>query len=259
MTTPKKPAYDVPAARKAIRLLELLCDSPEPLGIAEIARRLELNKNMVFRLVRTLVDEGWLVAENETTYRVGLLPLYHLSKPVQRIDVVAAAEGPLKELREKTGECVYLSVRDGDRCVCMAHRDSRHETQMSGRVGGRYLLHCGAPGKVLLAHTDKKEYDQIAAAGFERQTPATICDPDALWDHLQGVVRQGYAIDNEEYLRGMLCLAAPVYNYTETVVAGIGVTTLTLHHTAESMIEQCKAAVREAARKISIALGYPGK
>ena len=58
-----KASYDVPAVRKAIRLLEVLCDSPRAMGVSELAQKLDLNKNMVFRLLRTLCEEGWVTQE----------------------------------------------------------------------------------------------------------------------------------------------------------------------------------------------------
>ena len=59
-----KASYDVPAVRKAIRLLEVLCDTPRAMGVTELAQQLEMNKNMVFRLLRTLCEEGWVVQED---------------------------------------------------------------------------------------------------------------------------------------------------------------------------------------------------
>jgi IclR family transcriptional regulator, KDG regulon repressor len=251
-----KSSYDVPAVRKAIRLLELLCESPEPLGITEIGRRLDLNKNMVFRLVRTLCDEGWLVVENETTYRVGLLPFHHLSKSLRHIDLVAAAEGPVRELWEKTGEGTYFSIRDNDRVVGLIHHNSRREVMVAGRVGGRFLLHCGAPGKVLLAHAERSLFDKLAKEGFSRQTDRTICNPKKLRHELDQVVKLGHAIDREEYLHGMLCYAVPVLDHNGSVVASVGITTLTLFHSVESMVDELGPIVNATGEKISRTLGF---
>ena len=70
-----KSSYDAPAARNAVRVIELLCESERPLGVREVARRLELNSNMVFRLMRTLHRQGWVVPDEDgTKYAMSLRP-----------------------------------------------------------------------------------------------------------------------------------------------------------------------------------------
>lgn len=257
-TSQRANAYEAPALRKAVRLLELLCEAAEPLSIAELSQQLDLNKHMLLRLLGTLCDEGWVVQEEGPTYRISLVPLYHFSKPISRLDVVTAAEEPLDELWEATGETTYMSIRDGDWSMGVIIRQTRRDIQVAGRIGARLMTHCCAPGKVLLAHAEPALFERLARAGFAQQTERTICDPAELRRHLDGVVRQGYATDNEEYLRGMLCLAAPVFDYTGRVVAAVGITTLTMYHTYESMLEAYRAPVLATSRKISRALGHVG-
>jgi IclR family transcriptional regulator, KDG regulon repressor len=252
-------AYDAPALRKGIRLLELLCESNRSLGVAEISRHLDLNKHMVLRLLGTLCDEGWVVAEPGPVYRVSLLPLSHFSKPLGQTDVVRAAEGAIDELWEATGESTYLAVCDAGRSVGMVLRPSRRDVQVVARPGARMLMHCSAPGKVLLAHAEPAMFDQLAAEGFARKTENTLCDPNRLRADLDEIVRLGYGVDNEEYLRGNLCLAAPIFDYTSKVIAAVGITTLTLYHTLESMLDAYVTPVTAAGRRISAAMGYRGE
>ena len=251
-------AYEAPALRKGIRLLELLCQATKPLSVAQISQRLELNKHMVVRLLGTLCDEGWVVQEQGPVYGISLTPLYHFSKPISRMDVVTAAEQPIDELWEATGETTYMSVRDGHWSMGVIVRQARRDVQVAGRVGSRLLMHCCAPGKVLLAYAEPELLQELARKGLARQTDQTICDPDELRRHLDVVRQQGYATDNEEYLRGMLCLAAPVLDYRDQVVASVGITTLTMFHTHESMLREYTEPALAACRKISRTLGYPG-
>jgi IclR family acetate operon transcriptional repressor len=251
-------SYEAPALRKAVRLLELLCEASEPLSVAQISQRLDLNKHMLLRLLGTLCDEGWVVQEEGPVYRVSLVPLSHFSKPISRLSVVTAAEEPIDELWEATGESSYLAIRDGDRSMGVILRQSRRDVQVGGRIGVRLMMHSCAPGKVLLAHAEPSLVAHLVEAGLTRHTDRTICDPAVLGEHLEQIVRQGYATDNEEYLRGMLCLAAPVFDYTGRVVASVGITTLTMYHTHESMLEAYAGLVIATGRKISRTLGHLG-
>ena len=262
MATSKSPrrtnAYEAPALRKGIRLLQLLCEATKPLSVARISQALGLNKHMVLRILGTLCDEGWVVQEEGPVYRVSLLPLHHFSKPVGRMDVVTAAEEPLDALWEATGETTYMSIRDDQWSMGVVVRQTRRDVQVAGRIGSRLLMHCCAPGKVLLAHSEPELFERLARQGFERQTEHTICDPTELRRHLEVVVRQGYATDNEEYLRGMLCLASPVFDGQGRAVAAVGITTLTMFHSHASMVEEYRGPVLAACRKISLALGHAG-
>lgn len=251
-------SYQAPALRKGVRLLELLCQASEPLTVAEISRSLRLNKHMVLRLLGTLCEDGWVVEEAGPAYRVSLLPLYHFSKPISRLDVVTAAEGPIDALWQATGETTYLSVRDGDRSMGVILRSTRRDVQVTGRIGVRLTMHSCAPGKVLLAHGEPGLMERLTAEGFARHTERTLCDPAQLAEHLTEVVRLGYATDNEEYLRGMLCLAGPVFDYTGRIVGSVGVTTLTMYHTHASMRAAYTEPVLAACRKISRTLGHAG-
>lgn len=251
-----KTSYEVPGARKAIRLIELLCDSPIPLGVAEISRRLELNKNMVFRLLRTLHSEGWITTDGDAAYSMSLLPFSILSKPVHRMDVVTAAWDPLRLLWEELGENITLSGLDGDRAISLSQLNSRREVMIAARTGGRFLLHCGAGGKVLLAHSPDSLFEHLEKEGFERKTANTICDPVALKAEMKQILEQGYALDREEYLNGLICYSAPIFDFNKTVVAAVVVSTLTLFHTVDSMIEEIGPPTQEAAKKISQKLGF---
>lgn len=248
-------AYDAPALRKGIRLLELLCEATGPLSVAQLSHRLGLNKHMILRLLGTLCDEGWVVQEEGPVYRLSLVPLHHLSKPVSRMDVVAAAEEPIAELWETTGEATYMSICDGDRSMGVLVRQTQRDVQVAGRIGARLLMHCCAPGKVLLAFGDPQLFERLTRGGFARQTGKTIADPVELAEHLKLIVRQGYATDDEEYLPGMICLAGPVFDYTGRVVASIGITTLTLYHTHDSMVTDCAVPVLAACQRVSLTLG----
>jgi len=251
--------YDVPALRQGIRLVELLCVSDRPLGVSQIGEALGINKSMVFRLLQTLVRSGWVIREGERqTYRMGLRPFHYASQPVERMDLAAAAAGPLRALWEATGESTYLGVLDDDRVLYLEHRNATGPVRIAGRVGGRYLLHCSAPGKVLLAHAGEELFRRLVRRGLERQTPRTICRPDVLRRQLREVVRRGFAVDLEEYAPGCLCYAAPVRDHAGRVVAALGVSVLTLHYTPERMSHRLGPRVREAAEAVSRTLGFEG-
>ena len=248
-----------PAVRNAIRIVELLCDSEDALGVTEIAQRAGVNKNMAFRVLHTLRDLGWVVQdESSAKYRMSLRAFHYVSKPVARMDLKAASVEPVRDLWRRTGESTYLGVLDGDAVLYLEHLDATGPVHIAGTVGGRYALHCSAPGKMVLAHTRDELLKRLAERGFARQSRGTITDAKKLKRELAAVREQGYALDIEEYADGLMCFAAPVCDYTGEVVGVVGISVLTLYYSRKRMETECGPVVLEAARRISEALGCPG-
>jgi IclR family transcriptional regulator, KDG regulon repressor len=251
--------YFIPAVARATELLERLSASHVPLGVSELSRELGTNKNMVFRLLHTLEKQGWIVQEDGPKYRVSLRPYCFFSRPVQRMGLREAAAAPLRELWEQTGEACYLAILDDDRCLFIEHLDSTREVRAQGRVGGRYQLHCCAPGKVLLAHAGRKLIDRTLGRPLEPNTVATITDNEELRRELASVVDRGYALDLEEYSRGMMCLAAPIADAHGQVIGALGITGLTIHYTQAELVSVFGPRVLRAAAEAAENLGSPPK
>ena len=234
----RKPKYDAPAVRSALRILEVLCSAGEPLGVSEISRAIHENKSMTYRLLATLRDEGWVAAEEPgPRYRVTLVPFQVVSQAIRGLDIRTAAAGPLRALWDELGESVYLAVRHEDMALYIEHLDSRQNVRIAGMLGGRYPLHCTAPGKVLLAHAGPAFFEQLVTKGLERLTENTLTSPDALEEDLASVRRCGWALDNEEFGRGILCFAVPIFDHTGNVVAAIGTSVSTVAQSKQTLID----------------------
>ena len=248
-------SYEIPAVKRAVALIEHLCGSDRAMGVTDLSRALDINKNMVFRLLKTLHAVGWVVQEEGPKYRMSLRPFHYASKPASRLDLRTAGLGPLEELWEETEERGYLGVLDGDRVLYLAHLDGVGDISIAGHVGGRYVLNCSAPGKVLLAYAGEKLFDRLAQEGFERHTENTLCEADELRQNLAEVRRQGYALDIEEYARGLMCFAAPIYDYSDEVVGAVGLSVLTLHYDLEEMMQDLGPKVLRTALTVSLRMG----
>ena len=252
-----KSNYDVPAANKAIRLIEFLCESPNSLGVSDISKALGINKNMVFRLLHTLEKCDWVIRELEgTKYRIGLRPFHYASKPVSRMNLKTAAAEPLQELWSKTGESTYLGILDEDKVLYLDHLDATRNVKIAGVVGGRYDLHGSAPGKVLMAYADDDVLDNLLSKKLPQLTSHTITDPARLRKHLAQIRKDGFATDFQETADGGLCFAVPIYNYNNKVIGTVGVSVLMLHYTMDEVKEKLGPHIIKAGKKISIAMGY---
>jgi len=250
--------YDAPAVRLAVRLIEFLADAGQPAGVTDAARAIGTNKNMAYRLLATLAREDWVrAAPDGAGYALTLQPFRSVGKVVNRMDLVAAAEGPMRDLHAALDEYVYLGVLHKDRVMFV--RDLRPRSkpvQIGGGVGFHYPLHDNAPGKALLAWGGEALFGRIAGRGLPRTTPRTITDPRRLRAHLEAVRRRGYATDLEENVKGVICLAAPVFDRAGAIAGTVGITVLSAFYTVSDLTRKLGPAVVAAGRRISSALGY---
>jgi len=257
----KKAAYDVPGLRAGVLISRLLCESPKPLGLAELCQASGLSKHMVYRCLQTLLAEGILVETGEgPKYEPSLLSFHYNSLPVARMTVTRAAEERLHKLWEELNECVYLGVLHDNRILYLVHHEGCREIRSGGgRMGGRYLLHADGAGKVLAAYADSALRERLIAEGLEKLTPNTHAERKSFLAEMTRVYKQGFAVDNEEYIKGVICFGAPVFNYAGQVTGAICCSVLTMHYTIKELEEKLGPKVLDCAKRISLAMGWKGK
>lgn len=246
-----------PAVEASAKIVTFLAECGQETGISEISRETGINKNMVFRILNTLEQSGWVYRNGQ---RYGLtLTLFRLaSKPLSRLSLNTAATPILYDLLNKTGESTYLGIRNGDKVLYLQHLDGVKDVRVAGRVGGEYGLYCSAPGKVLLAHADEDFIEEYTAGSFDKTGKNTITDRSELLRELENVRRNGYATDKEEFGNGITCVAAPIYDYSGKVIATVGCSAFTVNENHREIIEKNLPHVLSAAKQLSLILGAKG-
>jgi IclR family KDG regulon transcriptional repressor len=209
----------------AARLLKVFLSREKEIGVSELARRLDLGKSTVHRLLTTLVGEG-LVEKNPTTgaYRLGLV-MYELGQAVRvHMDLHAAVGPVLEALREETRESCQVGVLDGHEVVYVDRLESSQSLRLFTETGRRVPVHTTSSGKVLLAHLSPDELDAVLdVAPLTRMTARSITDPAVLRDELAQIRARGWAEAVEEREVGIASVAAPVVGEAGEVVAAISI------------------------------------
>ena len=256
-----KSDYMIHTVRNALRVLEEFRDEAE-LGVTELARRLGLHKNNVFRILATLEQQGYVeqVGENEA-YRLGVRCLelgraYGASRSLLRL-----ARPVLEELVRGSGESAHIGeLRDFE----VVHLDGEQGVQLvqTGlRVGRTLPAYCTALGKVMLAGVrpeDQERFDREVLAGevLGARTPRTLTDRDKLLEHLHSVSTQGFAVDIEECERGLCCAAAPVFDASGRLVAAVSISGPAFRLPEDALQRVAVPAVQAAAQQLSRQLGF---
>ena len=243
--------YMVPALERGLRILELLAGHPEGLMMNEM-NALELPSASLYRMLVTLNELGYIIRDDNDRSRLGrkLLTLGYSS-----MDEGALAEkafGPMRELRDRTGETVMLGVLYGTEGVVIESVKSTRAVCVSVRIGHHYPLHTAAPAKAMLAYLPDEEHKKILKSiVYTKFTENTIPDADAFERELKDIRKSGIAYDRGEELRELRCAGAPVLNASGYPVAAIWI------GGPESRLDEttlCEygAFVKETAEKITL-------
>ncbi len=244
--------YRIPSLERALEVLEHLDRRPEGRTLVDLARGLGLPKNSVFRITTTLLRHGYLDRDPESKR-------LSLSRKVLALGYGAAsggglvrcALGPMQDLRDAARETVVLSLLvDGEGFV-LDQVQGTHPFRFVAEPGARQPLHASASAKAILAFLPEGEREALLGrAKLARLTPRTLTTPKALREELRRVRRQGYALDRQEHMRGVHCVAAPVLDRHGRPAASITVTG-PADRLPESAMDALGRKVRKCANQVS--------
>jgi len=202
-------AGGVQSVHRTLDVLEALAGHGGRLPVAEIAAVTGLPVPTAHRLLRTLVDRGYLRQLPDRSYALGfrLVPLGAAANVLVGSDV----DGVLRELVGELGETANVAVLSGHQAEYVAQAPSRYTMRMFTEIGRRVDLHSTGVGKALLARLDTAAVsDVVRRQGLPRHTEHTIVTEIALRAELDRIRGEGYAIDDEEQEIGVRCVAVAV-------------------------------------------------
>ena len=158
--------YLVQPVLKAMQVLQLVCEAPEPVSLNQLVRDAALPKTTVFRYLRTLATLGFVEHNAEADrYRpgIGLWRLSHSSSPYETLR--QAGKPHMKRLRQRFNETINLGVLSGGEVVYLDVLESERSLRMQSSVGATDPLHSTALGKVFLAFRPPSQRAMLDSAG----------------------------------------------------------------------------------------------
>jgi DNA-binding IclR family transcriptional regulator len=206
------------SAERVLALLKSFDDSRVELGVAELARALDVHKSTASRLAAALERTGFLTRVGRR-YRLGVEIIRLGTLALRSFDLVATMQPAMEKLSHRTGETVNLAVPDGADVLNVAEVASTYILSASGGwIGRRTRPHAVANGKVLLAYGALPQ-----PRSLERFTPQTITSLDALAEELAVIRREGFAKAVAELEEGLVAVAAPVFDPAGSCVAALSI------------------------------------
>lgn len=236
-----------------LRVLESFSIAEPVLGVTEIARKVDLHKSSVSRILATLEKAGYVERDDSTgRFRLGL-GLIALTGPLlANLDVRRLAHPELDQLTLRTGETSALMVWNGNEAVVVDQVSSPKEVKHTAAVGTRYDTYKSASVQVFLAGMPEAEVRRL----FERRL---VVGPDsgvidAFLDELRDAEKNGFAVNDGRTSIEEVGVSAPVVDHRGELVASI-LLSAPRFRVPDTMLEALGRAVAEAAGRVSARLG----
>lgn len=218
---------------RGLALITALGEVQEGETVSGLAEATGLDRAVLYRLLDTLTDEGFVTRDADTRkYRLGLAMLELGVRAAQGLEVRRLAGPPLRALAEETNETSCLAVRDrGDLVVVEVIEPGDRFVSVNYRIGFRHELGVAAHGRALLAFLPEGARDES----------------------LQVVRQRGVAYTRDELEPGASGVAAPVFDHTGRAVAAVGIVAPTARLPEPEVVA---LRVLRSAREISERLGW---
>jgi DNA-binding IclR family transcriptional regulator len=223
------------------------------LTLTAIADQTGLPKSTVYRLAKRMVLWGAL-DNTERGYCIGVRT-FELARAASGVQQLREAAMPyLLDLYEMTHEVVHLGILSHSDVLYVEKIAGRHSVNVPTTVGGRMPTYCTGLGKAMLAYSDPAYTELALRSKLAARTQYTIVSPKLFYDNLRKVRATKVAVERQEALMGVGCVASPLLSTDGTAVGAVSVTV-----PAERLkVGLHGHAVHAAAQKLSTALAREG-
>jgi DNA-binding IclR family transcriptional regulator len=236
------------ATARSLAILAQVADASEPLTASQIAPRLGLPVPTVHRLARHLEELGYLERVlGSKRLSVGPALQSLALRALINSDIRGERHGVLVALVAEVKETCNVTVLDGNEVVYIDRVESQWPLRTHLQPGSRVPIHCGASGKVFLAHMPAYRRRRfLYSAPLRRVTEKTVIDPAQIEEELKEVRASGCAVDDEGFLAGLVGLAVPIFDHAGRVCATVSMHSPTIRHSVDAILQHAPALQRTA-------------
>lgn len=239
---------------KCFSILEHIA-SRQPVRIPEIVQALELNRGNVHRLVATLERLGYVERLEDGKIRLSYR-IFKMGSTVPHSRKLDEVTKPfMHRLSELSDETVNLGVLYANSVIYLDKVEAKQYLRLDHQIGEIDPLHCTALGKVLLSGFSKEELeDFFASVELFSCTKNTIVTREGLEKEIREVRRRGYALDLKELDLNLHCIATPICDYSNRIIAALSISGPSIRFT-RAKIDKLIAPMIEISSEISREMG----
>lgn len=238
---------DTPTLR-LFSLLELIATKNQLFTLQGLVELTGTPKPTLHRMLQQLEGAGLLIRENNGRHYVVGARLRRMAESLLLNDTHhGARHSVLRNLVEELGESCNLTALSGDEILYVDRVETLEPLRFTLQPGSRVPVHCSASGKMILSQLAPVQRRRLLeAAPLKQYTPNTITDVDQIEEQLKQVRRDGYAIDDQEFLPGLVCAAVLVPSPSGISNLGIAVQAPVMRLTPDKALRVLPALRRAA-------------
>ncbi|HEX3010429.1 MAG TPA: IclR family transcriptional regulator [Syntrophomonadaceae bacterium] len=250
----------VQSVERTLDIIEALAEHDTPVSLSELAQTVNLNPSTVHRLLGTLMVRGFVDQDEHSHYKLSLKIYYIGNAATYSMDIRKIAAPFMQELWNMCNETVNLAVLDQGEVTYIDQLESNNIVivKMFARVGSRGPAYCTGSGKVLLSGLTEDIFARyLNQTKLQKFTGDTITERVMLAKEIERVRKDGYALDLGERDEGVRCVAAPIKDQYNRIIAALSVSGPNMRMTASYVNNELVPLVKEMAGRISRQLGCP--
>jgi DNA-binding IclR family transcriptional regulator len=249
----------VKSVRTALILLGLVGAARGGARVTDLAEKSGIGKASVSKMLSTLAAEGYVRRDPVSrTYFLGYKLLELSTTLIEGIDIRRVARPALEALESAVNEVINLATYHNGDLIYIDKYEGTKSLRMHSVIGGRAGWTYTSVGKAVFAFLPAQEQAYILdSLSFAPRTPASITSRAAYLAETRDAGRLGYALDLEENVEGIVCVGAPVFDYSGKVVGGVSISTPTVR-SDRKRLEELAALLVKSCGEISRALGQQG-
>jgi len=252
----------VQSVERALDILDCLSECPKGCGIGELSKILGLSKSTIHRLITTLKYKKYVTQNKENDkYQLDIKVLNLSSSMTNSMDLISISRPYIHEFATKVDEVIHLCIPDESysNIIYVDKVSSEHTSRniaMSSSIGKKAPIYCTASGKLLLSqYSDDKIRNLLKDTEFVKYAENTITDINVLIDEIHDIRKNLYSLDNIECDTGVICIAVPIFDRTNKMIAATSLSSVTLFNNIESLLKY-KNGFMTVANNISKVMGY---
>ncbi len=242
---------------KSMELLNLFIEHSR-LSLNEMVELSGIPKTSIHRMVGSLEGMDLLQKGQDGKYALGLLFLQFGQLVAERLDIRQIALPAMTALRDRAEEAVNLIIRDGKEAIYIEKLDTNHPVRLYTKIGRRSPLYAGACSRIILSFMEEKERERyLQEVELVAISHGTITDIERLRQELKLAREKGYTISYSELENDTVSIAAPIFDHTSRLAAGLSIAGPQVRF-GEERLPELIHQLQKTAEEISRELGWRG-
>jgi IclR family KDG regulon transcriptional repressor len=217
-----------------------------------------MDKGTTHRIIATLKHGGYIDQNPDNKKYFNGFKLFEIgNNVVNKTGLRKVAEPFIEEAARLAGETINLGIRHENNVIYIDKIESHETIKVGLNIGKRIPIYCTGLGKAMLAYLPQEQQNKFLPEGeFESFTKCTVKNRKDLDLQLDEIREKGYCLDNQEYVEGLICIAAPVFDHAGDPIAAVSIAVPKYRYEEASRNTNFADIAIKMAAGISTKLGY---